>query len=62
MDTEERVAVGFLAIIVAGFAASIAFKGFLKSGVDPNVAAGYTVVIFLAVLGAFGVIAVTARL
>lgn len=59
---EERVLVAFVAIIVAGFASYLAFDAFLENGVEPNIAAGYAVVIFIAVLGAFGVIAVKARL
>jgi len=59
---EERVAIAFFAILVAGFASYLAFNGFLENGVEPNLAAGYAVVVFIAVLGAFGVIAVKANL
>ena len=62
MGKEERILVAIFGIIVAGIAAKLAFDYFAERGVQPDIAGGYAIVIFLAVLGAFGLIAVSARL
>lgn len=62
MGREERIVVALLGILVAGIAAWLAFDYFTEHGVQPDLAGGYAVAIFLAVLGAFGLIAVRARL
>jgi len=62
MGKEEKIGIAFLALIVAGFGSWLALDEFIKRGVNPDLAAGYAVAIFLAILGAFGVIAVKAHL
>jgi len=62
MAKGERVLLALFAIFMAAIAAYVAFYAFLEEGVEPNVAAGLTVVIIIAILGAFGVIAVRARI
>lgn len=59
---EEKLAIVFLGLIVAAFGAWIAFGSFIEQGVDPNLAAGYAVTIFIVILGAFGLIAVKVHL
>jgi hypothetical protein len=62
MRRDEKIVLIILALVCAGIGAGIAFNSFMRSGVQPDMAAGYSVVIFLAILGAFGLIAVSVRL
>lgn len=62
MGKEERIAIAFIGLLVAAFGAWLAFDSFLERGVNPDLAAGYAVVIFIVILGAFGLIAVKVRL
>jgi hypothetical protein len=62
MGKEERIVVAFIGIIVAGIGAKLTFDYFAERGVQPDIAGAYAIVIFLAILGAFGLIAVSARL
>lgn len=60
--SEEKIVLAVFGIIVAEIAAWLAFDYFTEHGVQPDLAGGYAVAIFLAVLGAFGLIAVKAML
>ena len=58
----ERIALAFVGIIVASIASYSFFNYFIERGVQPDIAGGYAIAVFLAVLGAFGLIAVKARI
>lgn len=57
MGKEEKLAIAFCGIITAAIGLWLAFGYFKDNGVEPNFAAVYAVVIFLAILAAFGLIA-----
>ena len=46
-----------LGVLVGWTAASYAFMYFIRNGVASDYATGYSIIVFLAVLGAFGLIA-----
>jgi polyferredoxin len=62
MRYEERVIVRILiaimGLIIGWIAYNAAYTNFIDTGVTPNVAAEYSVIIFALVLAAFGLIAV----
>jgi len=62
MGKGERIAIAFIGLLVAAFGAWLALDEFIRRGVNPDLAAGYAVIVFLAILGAFGLIAVRVRL
>ena len=62
MRKEERFVLALFGVVIAGIVAVLAFDYFTEHGVQPDIAGGYAIVIFLAVLGAFGLIAVRASL
>lgn len=59
---QEEIIVAIFAVLFGGVLAYVALRVFLGSGVTPDIAAGLAFGVFLAVLGAFGVIAVKADL
>ena len=58
MGKEEKLVLAMFGLMIAAIGAWLSFDYFTKNAVEPNIAAGYAVIIFLAVLGAFGLIAV----
>jgi len=62
MRNDEKIAFIILALVCAGIGAGIAFTSFIDSGVQPDMAAGYTIAVFALILGAFGLIAVSVKL
>lgn len=50
-----------LGVLTGWTAASYAFVYFIENGVTSDVATGYSIIVFLAVLGAFGLIAFKVR-
>jgi hypothetical protein len=61
MDKKERFLVGSIGIIISGIGAKLGFDYFLGRGVQSDLAGTYAIIIFLAVLGAFGLIAFNAE-
>ena len=62
MRREERIAVALFALVTAAITSWLAFDEFIRREVSPDIAAVCAVIIFIAVLGAFGVITVKAKL
>jgi hypothetical protein len=52
-----RVIPALLGVLIGWTAASYAFVYFIGNGVTSDYAAGYCIIVFLAVFGAFGLIA-----
>jgi hypothetical protein len=58
MGKGEKLAIAIIGLLAAAIGAWKAFDYFVQNGVGPDFAAGYAVVVFALVLGAFGLIAV----
>jgi hypothetical protein len=52
-----RIILALLGILIGWAAASYAFMYFIDNGVTSDYAAGYSIIVFLAFLGAFGLVA-----
>ena len=61
MSKEEDIILAIIGIIAGGIGAKLGFDYFLENGVQPDIAGAYAITIFLAVLGAFGLIAFSVR-
>ena len=57
MGKGEKLAVILLGLFVAFLALWLSNNYFISTGVAPEIAAGYSIIVFLGVLGAFGLIA-----
>ena len=61
MNKKERILVGSLGIIISIIGTKLGFNYFLDREVQPNLASTYAIIIFFAVLGAYGLIAFNAE-
>ena len=52
-----KIILVLLGVLIGWTAASYAFMYFIRNGVASDYATGYSIIVFLAVLGAFGLIA-----
>jgi hypothetical protein len=58
----ERVAIALFGLLIAFAALYYSNQYFLSLRITPQVAVGYSLIVFVCVLGAFGLIAVSVRL
>jgi uncharacterized membrane protein (DUF485 family) len=58
MGKGEKLAVILLGLFIAFVALYYSNDYFISTGVAPEIAAGYSLIVFLGVLGAFGLVAV----
>jgi hypothetical protein len=56
-----RIILVLLGVLTGWTAASYAFMYFIRNGVASDYATGYSIIVWLAVLGAFGLIALKAK-